>query len=158
MILFHGSNALIEQVDLSHSRPNKDFGKAFYLSAEEQQASRFANVRVLIEEGSPIVSKFHFDQQLLTDSELKTLTFTSCTEEWTKFILANRSALPSDPPHGYDIVYGPMVDERMARHIAKYNEHYITFKMLVRNLRYMKGLTFQYALCTELAISKLRAS
>lgn len=77
MILFHGSNALIEQVDLSLSRPNKDFGKAFYLSAEEHLASRYANVRVLIDGGAPIVSKFHFDQQLLTDSELKTLTFTS---------------------------------------------------------------------------------
>lgn len=38
MILYHGSNVAIDQVDLSKSRPFKDFGRAFYLSADEQQA------------------------------------------------------------------------------------------------------------------------
>lgn len=32
MILFHGSNVQIENIDLSKSRPFKDFGRAFYLS------------------------------------------------------------------------------------------------------------------------------
>jgi len=30
MILYHGSNIAIETIDLSKSKPNKDFGKAFY--------------------------------------------------------------------------------------------------------------------------------
>jgi len=29
MKLYHGSNMRIEQVDLSFSKPNKDFGRAF---------------------------------------------------------------------------------------------------------------------------------
>ena len=40
MKLYHGSNVDIETIDLSKSRPFKDFGKAFYLSADEQQAMR----------------------------------------------------------------------------------------------------------------------
>ena len=32
--LYHGSNVEIEQIDLSKSRPFKDFGRAFYLSAD----------------------------------------------------------------------------------------------------------------------------
>lgn len=36
--LYHGSNVAIEKIDLSKSRPFKDFGRAFYLSADEQQA------------------------------------------------------------------------------------------------------------------------
>lgn len=32
MKLYHGSNVEIENVDLSFSKPNKDFGFAFYLS------------------------------------------------------------------------------------------------------------------------------
>ena len=33
MILFHGSNMIIETPDLSKSKPFKDFGRGFYLSA-----------------------------------------------------------------------------------------------------------------------------
>ena len=30
MILYHGSNVIIENIDLTRSKPNKDFGKGFY--------------------------------------------------------------------------------------------------------------------------------
>ena len=36
MKLYHGSNMKVEVIDLAKSRPAKDFGRAFYLSAEEQ--------------------------------------------------------------------------------------------------------------------------
>lgn len=38
MILYHGTNASFEAIDLSRSRPNKDFGRGFYLSADKEQA------------------------------------------------------------------------------------------------------------------------
>ena len=37
MILYHGSNMPIEAIDFSKSKPGKDFGVGFYLSADEQQ-------------------------------------------------------------------------------------------------------------------------
>ena len=37
MKLYHGSTVSVQQIDLSKSRPNKDFGRAFYLSADEGQ-------------------------------------------------------------------------------------------------------------------------
>lgn len=36
--LYHGSNVKIEIPDLNHSKPFKDFGRGFYLSADSQQA------------------------------------------------------------------------------------------------------------------------
>lgn len=42
MILYHGSNVEIVRIDLAKSRPNKDFGKGFYLSADYHQAIRMA--------------------------------------------------------------------------------------------------------------------
>ena len=33
MILYHGSNVSIQQIDLGKCKPNKDFGKGFYLAA-----------------------------------------------------------------------------------------------------------------------------
>ena len=42
MILYHGSNMTIERIDLDKSKPNKDFGKGFYLSESETQAMEMA--------------------------------------------------------------------------------------------------------------------
>lgn len=42
MILFHGSNTIIESIDLAKSRPFKDFGKGFYLTDILEQAQRMA--------------------------------------------------------------------------------------------------------------------
>ena len=53
MTLYHGSNVAIDQVDLSKSRPFKDFGRTFYLSANEQQAWERAYAAVNIWGGEP---------------------------------------------------------------------------------------------------------
>ena len=38
MRLYHGSTIDISHIDLAKSKPNKDFGRAFYLSDDERQA------------------------------------------------------------------------------------------------------------------------
>lgn len=42
MILYHGSNQEILTIDLSKSRPHKDFGKGFYLTEHKDQALKMA--------------------------------------------------------------------------------------------------------------------
>ncbi len=42
MILFHGPNVEVITIDLSKSKKFKDFGQAFYLSAERDQAQKMA--------------------------------------------------------------------------------------------------------------------
>ena len=44
MILYHGSNTYIESVDLSKSKPYKNFGKGFYLSDSKVQAEQMAKL------------------------------------------------------------------------------------------------------------------
>ena len=46
MILHHGTNIDFDTIDLKKSKPNKDFGKGFYLSANYDQAMAMANVKV----------------------------------------------------------------------------------------------------------------
>jgi hypothetical protein len=38
MILYHGSNVEFDKIDLLKSKPNKDFGRGFYLSDNIEQA------------------------------------------------------------------------------------------------------------------------
>ena len=42
MILYHGSNMDIREIDLSMSKVGKDFGCGFYLSVDKEQAFEIA--------------------------------------------------------------------------------------------------------------------
>ena len=156
MILYHGSNIEIQKIDLSKSKPNKDFGKAFYLSQEKQQAEGMAAFTVERFGGKPIVTTFEFDETCLNDAQLCYLAFYEYTKEWADFILANRDADTETNVHNYDIVYGPIANDSVGRQIFNLKEGYIDFEEFLKRLHYMKGITFQYAFCTELAISKLK--
>ena len=153
--LYHGSTHDINCIDLQKSRPNKDFGRGFYLSADRQQAWRMAEFKALTEGGSPVMNIFSFDEQTLTSGELRVLTFEGYTREWAEFIFLNRNNPSTRSAHSYDIVYGPIANDRVGVQIGKYEAGDITLDQFLENLKYMKGITFQYSFGTERAISKL---
>ena len=155
MQLYHGSTVNIERIDLQKSRPNKDFGKGFYLSADYQQAWRMGEFKALTEGGEPVMNTYLFDESVLTSGELKVLTFDGYTREWADFIFLNRNNKSAAPVHEYDIVYGPIANDRVGVQIGKYEAGDITLDQFLENLKYMKGITFQYYFGTERAISKL---
>ena len=64
----------------------------------------------------------------------------------------NRSAVPA---HDYDIVYGPIANDRVGVQIGKYEAGDISLDQFLENLKYMKGITFQYFFGTERALAKL---
>ena len=90
MILYHGSNVAIDVIDLSKSRPGKDFGKGFYLSAEKQQAIEMAESKVAFLGGEPIVTEFEFDSNIIASGKLNVKTFNEYSEGWARFVYDNR--------------------------------------------------------------------
>ena len=149
MILYHGSNVAIDEIDLSKSRPGKDFGKGFYLSADKQQAIEMAESKVAFLGGEPIVTEFEFDCNIITSSKFKVKTFNAYTEEWAKFF--------SDTPiHDYDIIYGPIANDRVGTQIRNFKNGSIDLDELMRRIKYLKGITFQYYFGTEAAIQTLQ--
>ena len=155
MILYHGSNIEIVEIDLQKSRPNKDFGRGFYLSADRDQAFRMAQFKTKIEGGNPFVTEYEFDDSFLISGELKVKNFDAYPEEWAQFIFMNRNNRNATQQHDYDIVYGPIANDYVGVQMTKYEEGDITLAELLENLKYMKGITFQYFFGTERAISKL---
>ena len=155
MKLYHGSTVNIDRIDLSKSRPNKDFGRGFYLSADRQQALRMGEFKALTEGGSAVMNTFLFDEQAMTSGELKVLTFDCYSREWADFIFLNRNNKSKEQAHDYDIVYGPIANDRVGVQIGKYEAGDITLDQFLENLKYMKGITFQYFFGTESALSKL---
>ncbi len=154
MILYHGTNIDFKEISLTKSKPNKDFGKGFYLSADLKQAEDMARVKTeQLEYGKPIVQTYEIHDDFR--SELKVLEFTDYSEEWAKFILLNRNNPSSLQVHDYDVVIGPIADDRVGLQLWRYENNSIDMPTLIRNLKFMKGITIQYFFGTELAISRL---
>jgi hypothetical protein len=153
--LYHGSTINIERINLQKSRPNKDFGRGFYLSADRQQAWRMGEFKALTEGGVPVMNTYLFDETVLVSGELNVLTFEGYTREWAEFIFLNRNNRSTSPAHQYDIVYGPIANDRVGVQIGKYEAGDITLEQFLENLKYMKGVTFQYFFGTERALAKL---
>lgn len=61
MILYHGSNVEIDVIDFEKSKPGKDFGLGFYLSADKKQAQEMAEKKALLLGGTPTVTRFEFN-------------------------------------------------------------------------------------------------
>lgn len=154
--LYHGSTVDIKEIDLSKSRPNKDFGKGFYLSADKEQAWRMGEFKSRTEGGKPILNTYLFDEELLNTNQLKYLIFSEYSKEWAEFVFLNRNNKTHNQVHDYDIVNGPIANDKEGMQISKYEDGYITIDVFLENLKYMGGITFQYFFGTELAISKLQ--
>ena len=158
MKLYHGSNMKVDKPDLSRSKPYKDFGQGFYLSAEEQQAKELAQSKVdQMKSGEPIVSEFLFDEKLMTSGDLHVKIFDDYSVEWAEFVLMNRDAKKPQPSHDYDIVYGHIADDGVNYQLRRYWGGVITLPRLIEELKYAKGITFQYFFGTERALKTLNA-
>ena len=174
MILYHGSNVQVAVPDLAHSKPFKDFGRGFYLSSDEQQAWELATQKVeQLHSGKPIVSAFLFDETLMDGKELRVKRFEDYSEEWAMFVLDNRNEkFPhyclewaefvwnnrdenQNFHHDYDIVYGPIADDGVNYQLRRYRGGVISLQRLVEELRYAKGITFQYYFGSERALLQL---
>jgi len=155
MKLYHGSNIVIDSIDLSKGSPDKDFGRGFYLTDIKSQAESMAQRRCRFTgQGEPVVTTFDFDKSWLESKELKVLIFEKPDEQWAKFVLDNRRSSRTGFIHDYDIVVGPIADDGVAFQLNRYIRGLIDMGTLVRELTFMK-LNRQYFFGTELAISKL---
>ena len=156
MRLYHGTNIMFDEIDLHKSKPNKDFGRGFYLSADKAQAEKLAEYKSFQFGGKPILNAFEFDEKALSDDSLKVLKFDGYTKEWANFVFANRNSEDGESVHDYDIVVGPIANDRVGVQVRRYIEREISLETFLENLRYMKGITFQYFFGTEKAIRLLR--
>jgi len=157
MILYHGSNVEIAKIDLNRGRRGKDFGQGFYLSADREQAQMMAERTVDREEsGTAILTMYEFDESVLFNpSDFNVKVFDNYSKEWAEFIMLNRRNKTHNQAHNYDIVYGPIADDKVGLQISRYQLQYIPMDELIRQLSFIHP-TFQYFFGTESAIRLLK--
>lgn len=156
MKLYHGSYVDIKEIDFSMSFPNKDFGKGFYLSDNYEQAFQIAKFKSEALNVQPVVNVYEFDEEILSHPKLLSVKiFKEYSEDWADFVLRNRTSINGESIHNFDIVYGPIANDRVGLQIRKLIEHDITFERFIENLKYMKGITFQYFFGTKKSLDYL---
>lgn len=156
MRLYHGSNTAFREIDLSFCRPNKDFGRGFYLTPDRSAADRMAVRTVRRFDGRPFVMTFEFDDSVLKDVPAK--RFAMPSEEWAMFVMANRRPDAPAEDHNrdnrYGLVVGPVANDDLALLFRQFALGLVTVEMMVREMRY-KQLTVQYSFHTPAAVAAL---
>jgi len=150
MILYHGSNLIVEAPRLIVPRRLLDFGPAFYLTSDFEQAKKWANRTTLIrDEGIPTVSAYEFDEQAL--KHLQVMLFNSPGRDWLRYVVANRTGKLTEQ---YDIVIGPVANDQTVRTINDFQNGYLTEEIAIQILKPQK-LKDQYAFKTKEALQYL---
>ena len=156
MKLYHGTNQQnFDKILLSKSKNNKDFGKGFYLTYDRQQALELANYRTNLFGGEPLVIAYEFNLQDALDAGLQYLDFKGHTIEWANFIFLNRDTAHKEKMHPYDIVHGPIADDKVGLQIQFFKQKFISIETLIERLKYITP-TFQYYFGTERALDFLK--
>ena len=163
MLLYHGSNTEIKEINLAMCRPYKDFGRGFYLTVMEEQAEKMANRVSRIYGGLPVLNVYEIDDDFMQMEGLNINDFgIETSEEWARFVRNNRNKKFtdfSDPECNldkkYDIVIGPIADDDMALLFRQYENGVISFESMVSGMIYKKT-TNQYSFHTQKAIHLLR--
>ena len=150
-MLYHGSIELVAQPEIRLPNRTLDYGTGFYTTTSLKQAEEWVH-RKLKETGKNkgYVNAYEFHEEAL--SELKCLVFDTPTEEWVDFVMKNRTQ--KGFTHSYDIVYGPVANDRVYAAFALYEGGFLDKQGLIAELRTYK-LIDQYLFHTEKALKLL---
>ena len=85
MILYHGSNVIVQEPQILENGFYKDFGYGFYCTILEKQAKRWA----LTKRRRHIVNFYEYSP----DKSLNIKKFSEMTEEWLQFVVNCRLGL-----------------------------------------------------------------
>lgn len=155
--LYHGSNAAIDNIDLSRSKRGKDFGLGFYLNANPDQAMAMAiRTTRFLSKGQPTLSCFEFNEEDAVKKGLNIKIFPDYSEEWAEFVVMNRKNNSETPAHPYDIVIGPIADDTVGVQIRRYIMGYMSVSALVEELRFRGDHAIQYFFGTHKAVKFLK--
>jgi len=157
MILYHGSLLAVDRpaiMDRASYRP-LDFGTGFYSTSSREQAIRWVRNRLDYDASAPhgFVSDYAFDETGFA-AGLRRLDFAigHVEVDWLRFVMRNRRE--HNPEHGYDLVTGPVANDRVYTVISGYEAGFTDEETAIRRMKTYR-LADQYLFHTEAALSFL---
>ena len=152
MKIYHGSIDKVEIPGIRESNRTLDYGRGFYTTTSYKQAEDWVRRRMTENKVSVgYVCVYELDESILQN--LNTLVFETPTDEWVDFVMKNRTEKGFD--HDYDLVYGPVANDKVYAAFALYEGGLIDKNTLIAELKTYK-LVDQYLFHTPQALEYIK--
>lgn len=152
MILYHGSNMIVEKPRLIEQNRFLDFGYGFYTTTNKVQAINFAEKVVVRRGGAAILNVYEIDDSIINELN-KIKRFNEPGEEWLDFVTAHRNGTYDGEQ--YDIIIGAVANDDVYRTLQVYSAGLLTKTQALEALK-IKKLFNQYVFATNEAIALLK--
>ncbi len=152
MIVYHGSDTIVDSPRILEANRPLDFGGGFYVTSNKEQARRWA-IKVAYRNAThhSCINRYEFDEEKAV-KELKVIRFQHADEVWLDFICANRQGLYTGD---YDIVIGPVADDNVYRVVVEYENGDTDKESALKRLK-TETLCDQILFHTERSLDYLR--
>lgn len=149
--LYHGSIDIVAAPEIREPNRTLDYGKGFYLTSSAQQAEAWVRRKLKDDITLGYVNTYEYDEDM--EAMFETLVFELPDEAWLDFVMANR--MNPDFKHNYDIVKGPVANDRVYASFALYEAGLLDKHELINELRAYK-LVNQTLIHTERALESVK--
>lgn len=150
MELYHGSLDIVKTPEIRTANRTLDYGNGFYLTSSYRQAESWVMRKLRNGINTGIINIYEYNP--VYESSLKVLNFETPSEEWLDFVMSNR--MNPEFGHSYDIVKGPVANDRVYAAFALYEAGLLDKKELISELKAYK-LVNQILLHTEAALASI---
>ena len=153
MILYHGSNVIVDQPKLIRNNRYLDFGFGFYTTTNREQAVNFAQKVTDRRKMGEATLNIYSVNEAVAFQECKVLQFDSPDEAWLDFVAANRQGTYQGEK--YDLIYGAVANDDVYRTIALYMTGVLDKEQTLSSLKIRK-LFNQLVFATEKSLQYLK--
>lgn len=153
MILYHGSNVIVDQPKLIRQNRYLDFGFGFYTTTNREQAVNFAQKVTDRRKMGEATLNIYSVNEAVAFQECKVLQFDSPDEAWLDFVAVNRQGTYQGEK--YDLIYGAVANDDVYRTIALYMTGVLDKEQTLSSLKIRK-LFNQLVFATEKSLQYLK--
>jgi hypothetical protein len=128
MILYHGTDVVIEKPLFNKGRKDVDFGKGFYLTEDRNMAQKWSCNKT-----PSIVNEYTADISMLKAKKL------TVSEEWLDYVIFNRAhegKIPFDDTQ-YDVIVGPTANDKLFATLDLYTDGVISKEQTINVINCM---------------------
>lgn len=149
MNLFHGSNCIVKNPVTIKGRHNTDFGKGFYTTTNFEQSRKWALYKLKSKEDTKaVVTTYEVPDDILKKTAYNIKIFSAPDKAWLSFIVDCRRGIM----HDYDIVMGPVANDRIYATITLYESGVLSAEATVAQLKvneYFNQISFHSVLALK---------
>jgi len=151
MILYHGGTEIIEKPVILLSAASRDFGRGFYCTDIQEQASKWALRQGRIRKKPAFLNIYEFNiEKARLEVNLK--IFSDYDIEWLELVVNCRKN--SDYTHEFDIVFGKIANDDVGETVQAVVNGLTPLDFALRKLIFMPANN-QYCFCTVKSLAFL---